>query len=225
MKNSGFKYISKKKVRVITFTFSVFFIIVVSISTGVTHFIESNDKFCASCHTQPETTYYQRSIEKTSSDLATYHAKKNIDCIDCHSKPWFTGRIISQFQAFNNYLVHRAGEGKKFNKSRSLTGNENCTKCHSNSMWSTERSGHHHSPVMQQKWQAKGGPLQTCESCHNSHGKTRRLPGKLLLTSNNIRVTRIKNLPSMKKSHVLNQCQSCHKVLDKEKEIHLEYFK
>ena len=34
---------------------------------------ETLDSFCASCHTQPESTFYQRSTDTQPVDLASYH--------------------------------------------------------------------------------------------------------------------------------------------------------
>jgi nitrate/TMAO reductase-like tetraheme cytochrome c subunit len=46
---------------------------------------ETHDAFCASCHTQPESTFYQRSTAAQPMDLASYHTAQQTRCIDCHS--------------------------------------------------------------------------------------------------------------------------------------------
>ena len=39
---------------------------------------EQHDSFCASCHTQPESTFYQRSTAAQPADLASAHTSKVI---------------------------------------------------------------------------------------------------------------------------------------------------
>src|SRR5579871_3461680 len=58
--------------------------------------LEEHDDFCASCHTVPESTYFQRaatalaSANTTIADLATYHyhqaqaKSQSFECIECH---------------------------------------------------------------------------------------------------------------------------------------------
>lgn len=47
--------------------------------------LESNDAFCASCHTEPESTYYQQSLAPEKATLAAFHSAEGTRCIDCHS--------------------------------------------------------------------------------------------------------------------------------------------
>src|SRR5690242_3829221 len=59
--------------------------------------LEEHDDFCASCHTVPESTYFQRATTAISNtnvtiaDLASYHYRQAQDkgqptfgCIECH---------------------------------------------------------------------------------------------------------------------------------------------
>ena len=54
--------------------------------------LEEQDSFCASCHTVPETTYFERTTALLAdqsapvSDLATqhYHLNDQFQCIQCH---------------------------------------------------------------------------------------------------------------------------------------------
>src|SRR5215471_14073016 len=58
--------------------------------------LEEHDTFCTSCHTVPETTYFQRAnaltnnINAVVTDLATYHYQQaqakgqSFECIQCH---------------------------------------------------------------------------------------------------------------------------------------------
>src|SRR5512133_3951940 len=55
--------------------------------------LENSNRFCASCHTEPESAYYARMQQATAADLATLHASKGVRCIDCHSGQGFLARI------------------------------------------------------------------------------------------------------------------------------------
>jgi len=52
---------------------------------------ETHDSFCASCHTQLESTFFQRSVDTQPVDLASAHKADNTRCIDCHSGKGVTG--------------------------------------------------------------------------------------------------------------------------------------
>jgi nitrate/TMAO reductase-like tetraheme cytochrome c subunit len=55
--------------------------------------VEQHNSFCAACHTQDESRYYQQSLAP-AIDLASLHEAKGASlCIDCHSGPGVTGRI------------------------------------------------------------------------------------------------------------------------------------
>src|ERR1051325_2211898 len=54
---------------------------------------ENHNSFCASCHTQGEQTFYDRSTAKTPVDLASVHnIQGQARCIDCHTGPGIIGR-------------------------------------------------------------------------------------------------------------------------------------
>jgi nitrate/TMAO reductase-like tetraheme cytochrome c subunit len=54
---------------------------------------ENHNAFCASCHTQGEQTFYDRSIASAPVDLASIHdIKAQARCIDCHTGPGIFGR-------------------------------------------------------------------------------------------------------------------------------------
>src|SRR5512146_2330441 len=71
---------------------------------------ESNDAFCASCHTQPETTYLQRSTGAQPPDLASFHTGQNTRCIDCHSGPGIFGRMSAELMGARNALLWYTGK-------------------------------------------------------------------------------------------------------------------
>ena len=57
---------------------------------------EEHDSFCASCHTEPETTYVARAATAPPVDLASFHATEETRCIDCHSGVGVPGRIQAE---------------------------------------------------------------------------------------------------------------------------------
>lgn len=132
--------------------------------------LESDDAFCASCHVEPETTYYQASQKPHETDtLAAFHAGKNTRCIDCHSRMWITGRLWAQWGGLQNLLTYLSDSYRDSSETTRPVGDSGCSKCHSDLTWVSERPGHYHSPWLRKQWQSAGGPANTCEACHPSH--------------------------------------------------------
>jgi nitrate/TMAO reductase-like tetraheme cytochrome c subunit len=66
---------------------------------------EEHDTFCSSCHTQPESTFYQRASGAQAIDLASFHKAKGTRCIDCHSGAGLTGRMQAELLGAHNTLA------------------------------------------------------------------------------------------------------------------------
>ncbi len=80
---------------------------------------ETHDSFCASCHTQPESTFYQRSVDPQPVDLASAHTPKNTRCIDCHSGVGVFGRVQAELLGAHNalaYYTHTAVQPAKLTR-------------------------------------------------------------------------------------------------------------
>lgn len=132
--------------------------------------LESNDAFCTSCHTEPETTYFQDSLEPHKADaLAAFHAGENTLCIDCHSRKWISGRLWAQWGGLQNLNSYLSGSYRSPSETTRPVGDSGCSKCHLDLKWVSERPGHYHSPLLRSRWQSAGGPTNTCEACHPSH--------------------------------------------------------
>jgi hypothetical protein len=138
--------------------------------------LEGNNAFCASCHTQPEQTYYQRTRSAALADLATFHITKQARCIDCHSGPGFIARsyaVIADgaFDAVAFYSGHYTSPAVT---TRPL-GADACTKCHNTGAFAGQTGGeggvqgHYHLPQLEQAWQQSGGPVNPCATCHPAH--------------------------------------------------------
>jgi hypothetical protein len=132
--------------------------------------LETNDSFCASCHVEPETTYYQASLKPAeATTLAAFHAGEGTRCIDCHSRRWVPGRIWAQLGGLQNFLAFRSGKHTNPAVTTRPVGDGGCSKCHGDLTWVSERPGHYHSPGLRRRWRAANGPANTCEACHSSH--------------------------------------------------------
>ena len=139
---------------------------------------EEQDSFCASCHTQPESTYYERSIAAQLVDLATAHKHEEIRCIDCHSGVGLVGRIEAQMMGAQNALLWYTGAATQPAPLKYAIGDDHCVKCHADVTTEqfdlAERSklfgprGHYHAYLAQWKEtdpQAKAN----CTTCHSGH--------------------------------------------------------
>jgi len=137
-------------------------------TTGVQ--LENDDAFCASCHVEPETTYYRASLAPDqATTLAAFHAGVETRCIDCHSRRWIPGRLWAHWGGLQNLRTYWSGDFSQPNETIRPVGDSGCAKCHSDLSWVIERPGHYHSPWLRRDWQAANGPANTCAACHPSH--------------------------------------------------------
>lgn len=160
--------------------------------------LEGDDAFCASCHVEPEATYYQHSRAQSPPTLAAFHvatfqAGEGARCIDCHSGRWIPGRLGAQWIGLGNLLAFRSGEYRQPAQTTRPTGDVGCTKCHREMSWVRERPGHYHSPILRRQWQAVGGPASTCAACHPAHQEFSQ-PADSFLDSDRLEA----------------QCEACH---------------
>jgi hypothetical protein len=152
------------------FLLGIVVLLLASGAYGTVASLEADDSFCASCHVEPETTYYQASLEPDEAmTLAAYHSGEKTRCIDCHSRRWFPGRVWAQLGGLQNFLAYSSGNYTDPAITTRPVGDGGCSKCHSDLTWVSERPGHYHSPGLRDRWRAKGGPVNTCDACHPSH--------------------------------------------------------
>ena len=127
------KKIVKTKKRPILLIAGIAAIAVVLLSAGGFAFAasqESHDTFCASCHTQPESTFFQRSTAQTPSDLASFHTTKATACIDCHSGSGVSGRLAAEMMGARNAALWFTGTATQPAPLVFPISNDNCMKCH-----------------------------------------------------------------------------------------------
>jgi predicted CXXCH cytochrome family protein len=128
---------------------------------------EANNSFCASCHTQPESTFYQRSVDAQPVDLASYHNAKKINCIDCHSGDGLGGRLQAELLGAHNALAFYTGTAVQPAVLTQPLGDQNCLKCHQVVTKQTARNNHFHGFLA--RWQSVDAKAGRCVSCHNGH--------------------------------------------------------
>lgn len=142
-------------------------IIVPTTAMGVSFQMEDRDSFCASCHTQPEETYYQRSIASTQVDLASAHKIKSVRCIDCHSGAGLSGRLGAIYVGTGDlvrWVTHTARQPAPV---LYPIHDGNCLKCHAATPATQDFNRHFHAFLS--KWQAIDPNAAGCVDCHTSH--------------------------------------------------------
>lgn len=179
---------SKKRFRVIPVVIGAVITVVVLTASGFAFAAtqESHDPFCASCHTQPESTFVQRSTS-TPVDLASYHTTQNSLCIDCHSGPGVLGRMQAELMGARNAFKWFTGTAVQPAVVNFPISDQSCLKCH---QAVTQRGftpkeqitvpggrsgegegeggdGHWHQFLT--RWQAADPNAGTCITCHSGH--------------------------------------------------------
>jgi hypothetical protein len=131
---------------------------------------EEHDSFCASCHTQPESTFYQRLSAAQPVDLASAHNPQQTRCIDCHSGTGVVGRLRAELMGAHNALAWYTGTAVQPAKVTVPIRDENCLKCHAEVTVQRDMNNHFHYFLAQ--WQAMDPKAATCVSCHGGHTTT-----------------------------------------------------
>ena len=135
--------------------------------------LENRNAFCASCHTEPESQFYQRSLA-APVDLASAHNAKNVPCIQCHSGPGTTGRVeaITSVAAPDTFAFY-SGHYRKPATITAPIGDEHCLKCHADV--STRQDFNNHFHAFLPRWQAQAPKdAATCVECHQGHNANGR---------------------------------------------------
>jgi len=165
---------------------------------GVALALENQDGFCASCHTQPETTYLQRASQARASDLASYHTQKQTRCIDCHSGAGVFGRVQSLEQGAHDLANYIRANYHSPAITLNPLGDAACAKCHSTIYdrlpgAGKAGTGHYHFYLLQ--WQQADPNAAQCITCHTPHYAT------------------LESLKFMNQGIVGQECEKCHDAL------------
>ncbi len=141
--------------------------------------LEETDTFCASCHTQPESTYVAN-MAKEASDAASAHQSKLLrgakspggtHCIDCHSGPGLDGRAAAMLLGARNawlYVTHTMVQPAKLSVP---IADGNCLKCHQDIIASEDYKGaNNHFHFFLARWkQLLPEQAASCVECHKGH--------------------------------------------------------
>ncbi|MGE5141095.1 MAG: cytochrome c3 family protein, partial [Rudaea sp.] len=128
---------------------------------------ENRDSFCASCHTQPETRYYEQSTATAPTTLASFHATKGVRCIDCHSGGGAFGRIEGLEQGSQDLLSYYSGRYHNPAITTNKLSDDSCTKCHAEVYYGADFNNHFHRFLLQ--WQSRDPNAAGCVDCHTGH--------------------------------------------------------
>ena len=129
---------------------------------------ENHNGFCASCHTEGEQTFYDRSIKGAAVDLASLHdTKGQARCIDCHTGPGIIGRYGGLMAGSTDLISYFSGHYPQPAALEEPYPDANCLKCHANITQKQDFNNHFH--VFLSRWQAIDKNAATCVSCHLSH--------------------------------------------------------
>ncbi len=163
--------------------------------------LENQDSFCASCHTEPEVTYYQQSLQGTPVTLAAFHTQKQTACIDCHSGGGILGRSKGLMQGFDDLVMYYSGNYRRPAVTTNPLDDDSCVKCHNDVFvrrrgFNRQSDGHYHAFLP--RWQAVDGNAAHCEACHPSH--TQGSPSHQFLVQQT----------------VVQTCDQCHAKLGRE---------
>ncbi len=132
---------------------------------------EDHNSFCASCHTQGEQDFYDRSTAATPVDLASMHdSKGQARCIDCHTGPGIIGRYGGLMAGSTDLISYFSGHYPQPAKLEEPYPDANCLKCHATITQGQDMNNHFHAFLPQ--WQATDKNAATCVSCHLSHDKS-----------------------------------------------------
>src|SRR5450432_27703 len=131
-----------------------FFVLIVLSGVGfvTASALEEHDTFCISCHTVPETTYYNRAqlaLDNAAApvpDLATIHyqlyqkdGKPAFECIDCHRGDSSLSQRVSTIALGGwDALIYVVGqEDPTIEKTQTAEGwlpNDACVACHTDTL-------------------------------------------------------------------------------------------
>lgn len=166
-------------------------ILLIPIFTATGMQLENNDAFCTSCHTEPETTFYNRTQAATAVDLSSFHAGQETRCIDCHSGEGLNGRLHAMALGGGDAFKYIKGNYPQPAPLTQSIGDGNCLKCHQDVVTSNQQNSHYH--VFLADWQKNDPAAASCVDCHQSH----HTDGE-------------ERLVYLNKEHTVALCNQCH---------------
>ncbi len=165
---------------------------------GIALGLENQDAFCASCHTQPESIYVQRSSQARASDLASYHTKQKTNCIDCHSGSGMLGRADGLKQGLHDFMNFVRGNYHSPAVTTNPLGDDSCVKCHTKIYErppGAGKAGTNHYHFYLPRWRQAEPSTPRCIACHAPHANG------------------VESLKFMNQGKVGQLCENCHDAL------------
>ena len=129
--------------------------------------LENRDAFCASCHSEPESTYFARSTAASVVDLASFHTTKKTRCIDCHDGSGLFGRPAALLLGGRDLLAWISHTAHQPAPQTRPISDGTCVKCHQTLYQSQDFNNHFH--LFLSRWQAVDPKAGRCVSCHEAH--------------------------------------------------------
>jgi hypothetical protein len=159
---------------------------------------EQNDAFCSSCHTQPESTFFQRATAGSPVDMASFHTAKKVNCIDCHSGVGLSGRLSAELLGAHNAFAWYSGIAVQPAVLTNPIRDESCIKCHQAETNTNLRGRNNHFHGFLSTWQTNDPNAAGCVSCHGGHD------------TSGTAATRFQN-----NAKVQLVCNACHNVMQR----------
>jgi hypothetical protein len=154
--------------------------------------LENHDSFCASCHTEPESQYYQNSLQTPATTLSAFHVEKSVRCIDCHSGSGPLGRVLGLEQGAKDLFAYVTGKYHSPAITTNPLSDQACLKCHPDVAKDQTFNNHFH--VFLSQWQSIDPHADHCVDCHTTHIQAQASQAYLITST------------------VQNVCQACHAV-------------
>lgn len=155
--------------------------------------LENNDRFCASCHTKPETTFVARA-QKPAVDLASAHSAEQVSCIACHSGEGVTGRMDALKLGARDLTAYISWNYPQPAIVTHPVGDVNCLKCHQKVLQNNAFDNHFH--VLLSRWQdVDPKNAATCVQCHAGHADNGE-----------------QQLAWLNRQQTIAQCNACHRL-------------
>ncbi len=132
---------------------------------------EQDDRFCISCHTQPESDFFARAQRadqnQNADDLASFHHRKQqVRCIDCHVGEGVAGRAMVLTLAAWDTVKHYTGIARQPAVIVFPVQNEACVKCHALDIRKPGFENHEHNQYFNPQLTP---PFIACTDCHLAH--------------------------------------------------------
>jgi hypothetical protein len=177
-----------------------------ALATGGAIAFENQDANCASCHTEPESSFVRRSTASQAVDLASAHAHGGMTdksgqgapyarCIDCHAGPGPLGRVLSLTLGAGNLFRHVTNTARRPSVTTVPLSDANCEQCHADILQAQGFDGHVHRFLPH--WRTKDAAAATCVSCHSAHTTDGTADAGFL-----------------PQSRALQRCDACHLALN-----------